>query len=249
MRTRVGVIDRSVVILDALRFRPRSLPELVEATQLPRPTVHRLATALEAHGLLIKNGGRWSLGPRLHALGAFAGGGHTIREAARPALLQLRDFTGESSQLYVRRGSERLCIDAVESTEELRTIVPMGALLPLAMGSAGKVFLAWMPEHEVRAVHPRFHGAGGMMVEDVEGIARHLAAVRRQGWSESAEERESGVASVSAPIFDGHGSLTAVVSVSGPVMRTGRRPGKHYASAVVSAARRIEQALGVGEPA
>ena len=49
----VGVIDKSVAILEALAERgPSSLAELVEATGFSRPTTHRLAVALETHGLV-----------------------------------------------------------------------------------------------------------------------------------------------------------------------------------------------------
>ncbi len=60
---------------------------------------------------------------------------------AHPALDRLSEATGESAQLYVRSVDERVCVDAVESPSELRTIVAVGAELPLTKGSAGKLFL------------------------------------------------------------------------------------------------------------
>jgi DNA-binding IclR family transcriptional regulator len=65
---------------------------------------------------------------------------------------------------------------------------------------------------------------------------------RRQGWAESVEEREAGVASVSAPVVVG-GEVIAAVSVSGPVERTTRQPGQKYAAAVVAAADAIGRAM------
>jgi DNA-binding IclR family transcriptional regulator len=59
----------------------------------------------------------------------------------------------------------------------------------------------------------------------------------------SVEERERGVASVSAPVRDADGRVLAAVSVSGPVERTTRSPGERYGEAVEAAARRIEAAL------
>ncbi len=61
--------------------------------------------------------------------------------AALPALAALRDATGESTQLYVREHQQRICVAALESPHGLRTIVPLGAALPLDRGSAGKVLL------------------------------------------------------------------------------------------------------------
>ena len=201
----IGVLDKAVAVLDALEAGPRSLVELVSAAGLPRATAHRLAVALEAHGLVGRDGeGRFVLGPRLSLL--------SLPLLARPALEALRDVTGESAQLYVRRGERRLCVEALESPHGLRTIVPVGALLPLEVGSAGK-------------------------------ILRGEAAALKRGWAESVEERERGVASVSAPVWE-DGAVVAAVSVSGPIERTTRSPGRRYAKAVVNAARAVERAMG-----
>ena len=55
------------------------------------------------------------------------------------------------------------------------------------------------------------------------------------------EERQKGVASVSSPVYE-DGRVAAAVSVSGPVERTTRAPGRRYAKAVLDAARAIEAA-------
>jgi DNA-binding IclR family transcriptional regulator len=205
----VGVLDKAVTILDALEERPLALAGLVEVTGIPRPTAHRLATALEDHGLVRRDGrGRFTLGLRLVALGHAAAGELPITEAARPALEELREVTGESVQLYVRDGDRRVCTLSLESPHGLRTIVPLGAVLPLDRGSAGKVLRGeWT----------------------------------RQGWAESVGEREAGVASVSAPVLDAAGSVLAAVSVSGPIERITRTPGRRYGSAVVAAATGVAQ--------
>lgn len=197
----MGVLDKAIAIIDALETGPRSLAGLVEATGLSRATAHRLASALEVHGFVARDrAGRFCLGPRLVRadLAALAG----------PALDRLRDATGESVQLYVRRGGQRLCLAALESPHGLRTIVPVGALLPLELGSAGRV---------------------------LSGDGR--------GWVQSVEERQRGVASVSAPVHAPDGTVVAAVSVSGPIERTTRAPGRRYARAVVAAAREIEDVL------
>jgi len=209
----VGVLDKAVAVLAALEAGPRSLGELVGGTGLPRATAHRLAVALEAHDLVRRDGdGRFALGLRLAALGRAAAAGFPLAELARPALERLRAATGESVQLYVRDGAARRCVASLDSPNELRTIVPVGALLPLDRGSAGKVL------------------AGD-------------AAARRRGWAESVGEREAGVASVSAPVAGADGSVVAAVSVSGPIERTTRQPGRRYAAAVAAAAAEIAAAI------
>jgi DNA-binding IclR family transcriptional regulator len=75
-------------------------------------------------------------------------------------------------------------------------------------------------------------------------VLRPDAATRRRGWAQSVEEREPGVASVSAPVMDGD-DVVAAVSVSGPVGRMTRSPGRLHAAAVVAAARAVEERAGL----
>lgn len=212
----VGVIDKSAALLAALESGPKSLIELTGATSMSRATAHRLAVALERHGLVRRDAsGRFTLGVRLVALGRSAAEGMPIARAAADALETLRDATGESVQLYVREGDRRVCIAALESPHGLRTIVSLGASFPLGIGSAGRVL------------------ADGFEPDD------------RGPWVQSVAEREAGVASVSAPVRSIDGSVVAAVSVSGPIERTSRQPGRRYGDALVSAARDIEVAAGL----
>ncbi len=160
----IGVLDKAVSVLDAVEAGPRTLAGLVEATGLSRATAHRLALALEVHGLLARDAaGRFVLGPRLTGL--------DLPALARPALEALRDATGESAQLYVRRGDRRLCVLSLESPHGLRTIVPVGMSLPLDVGSAGKVLRG-----DAGDVGPERRGAGaGRGVGERPGARRHGA--------------------------------------------------------------------------
>jgi DNA-binding IclR family transcriptional regulator len=208
----VGVLDKAMAVMSSVERGPKALAELVRDTKLARPTAHRLAVALEAHGLLRRDDeGRFALGPRAVSLGRAAAAAFPLREVAVPALRALRDQTQESVQLYVRDGEQRICVASLQSPHGLRTIVDEGAALPLRAGSGGAVLL-------------------------------ERPAVLTQGWAESVGEREAGVASVSAPVLD-RGRVVAAVSVSGPIERLSRTPGARYATAVMAAARAIEQAI------
>ncbi len=136
----VGVLDKALVVLGALEVEPRSLGDLVAVTGFPRATAHRLAVALEAHGLVRRDGdGRFCLGYRLVSLGRAAATGGVLIDLAEPVLAGLRARTAESVQLFVRDGRERVCLVSLESPNELRTTVEVGARLPLDRGSAGEV--------------------------------------------------------------------------------------------------------------
>lgn len=228
----VGVLDKAAVILGALASGPATLAGLVAATGLARPTAHRLATALERHRLVARDlKGRFVLGPRLAELSAVAGE-DCLLAAAGPVLTALRDTTGESAQLYRRQGEMRVCVAAAERSAGLRDIVPVGAVLPMKVGSAAQVLLAW---EEPERYH---HGLQGARF-----TATALSGVRRRGWAQSIGEREPGMASVSAPVRDAAHRVVAALTLTGPVQRLTRHPGAQLAKVAVDAADRLTEAM------
>mgnify|MGYP000188304479 FL=1 len=228
----VGVLDKAVRILGVLESGPHSLSELVAATKIARPTAHRLAVALEFHRLVARDlNGRFILGPRPGELSASAGEDRLLA-AATPALTALRDATGESAQLYRRQGDMRICVAAAERLSGLRDSVPVGASLTMTAGSAAQILLAW-------ADSEKLHRG----LKNARFTAAHLAADRRRGWAQSVGEREAGVASVSAPVRGPNGKVIAAVSISGPIERLGRQPGRLHAASVVATATRLSEHL------
>jgi DNA-binding IclR family transcriptional regulator len=180
----VGVLDKAFAVLAALEERPRSLAELVDATGLSRATAHRLATALEAHGVVRRDGARFALGVRLVALGQAALGAVPLAAAATEALAELRDATGESVQLYVREGDRRVCVAALQSPHGLRTIVPLGAALPLGVGSAGRLLADGEPppgDGWVASVGEREAGVASVSAPVRDAGGRIVAAVSVSG--------------------------------------------------------------------
>ena len=111
-------------------------------------------------------------------------------------------------------------------------MVPVGRQLPLTSGSAARVFAAFADVHVPDAIFSE---------HDVE-------LARTNGYSESIEERESDLASVSAPVFDGAGNFIAVLSVSGSAERFRPSPAEKFADVLVSASNRLSAALSNGTP-
>jgi DNA-binding IclR family transcriptional regulator len=227
----IGVVDKVVVILEAVAQAPCSLADLVATTDLPRATAHRLAVALEVHRLLARDAdGRFVPGPRLGELSAALPDPLVL--AAGPVLSWVRDESGESAQLYRAEGADRVCVAVAERSTGLRTTVPVGAHLPLTAGSGAQVLAAWRSDPGLDDLLAR-----------AEFNERNLADVRRRGWAQTVGQREAGVASVSAPVFDSSGAVVAALSISGPIERLGRSPGPRFAPLLVRGARRITAAI------
>lgn len=232
----VGVLDKAASVLNALESGPATLAQLVAATHLARPTAHRLAVALEFHRFVARDmQGHFVLGPRLAELSSAAGEDRLLA-SAMPVLVALRDHTKESSQLYRRQGDQRICVAAAERPMGLRDSIPAGATLSMKAGSAAQILLAW---EEPDRLHRGLIGASFN--------ATMLSAVRRRGWAQSIGERESGVASVSAPVRSSSGRVIAALSISGPIERMGRQPGRIHGPAVMAAANKLAELLKKAE--
>lgn len=131
--TGVGVLDKSMSIVDAVELAPMTASEIAQKLGVNLSTTHRLAMALVEHGLLSRDrDARFSPGIRFDS--------SRLAVASRPILARLRDRTSETAQLWARRGSSRVCIESAEAPHELRVTLPSGWVLPLAEGgSAGRV--------------------------------------------------------------------------------------------------------------
>ncbi|ALA67168.1 IclR family transcriptional regulator [Corynebacterium lactis] len=227
----IKVLDRSVLILKAVADHPRTLAELCEDTGLPRATAHRLATALEVHRLVTRTpDGRWTTGPGLTEITPVTT--DLLADAAAHILPRLVEASGESVQLYRLTGDTRTCIASMEPATGLRNTVPVGSRMPLTAGSAARVLLAFGPVDLAERLLP-----------EADFTQQDLEDCRRLGWSESMGERDPALASVSAPVFDAHRRMIAVLSVSGPVERMLPSPYQCWGTQVLEAAKEMSSRL------
>lgn len=201
-------LERAASVLDVVELAPATASEIARRTGLSVSTAHRLAVALAELGFLDRgDDARFRLGRRFHR--------STLEQAAGGALVRLRDETGESAQLWVRDGDERVCLVTADSEHELRATLPRGARLALPAGSAGR-----------------------LLAEDPAA----WEDVRSSGWVESIGRRTPGLASVSAPVVIGD-AVVAAVCLALPWTRAEGGPGLLHGARVVAAAERIALAL------
>src|SRR5437867_943105 len=123
-----SVVGRIGTLLRALAAREpdgASTTDLAGATALPRPTAHRLLTALREEGLVERDesSGAWHLGPECFLLGAAATSRHDITPIARESVLRIARETGESAFFSVRRGNETVCVLREDGSFPIRSHV------------------------------------------------------------------------------------------------------------------------------
>ena len=129
-------------------------PSWPAALAMGKSTVHRLCATLAAGGLLDHNAetGRYRLGLRLYELGTLVSAHMDLHDAAGPALLEVRNRTGETVQLAVLDGREVVYVERLESSHTVRLFGRVGHRNSAHCTATGKVLLAHLPDAELDAL-------------------------------------------------------------------------------------------------
>ena len=232
-KTDVGVLDRIVAILHTFTQGSTLLSpqDISKSTRLPLPTVYRLCQAMSEQGLLEKDGQHFRLGITLLHLGALVAEGIDLRGQTLPHLRWLNEQTGENAELHVRHGEARIVLETVRSAHSLRPFASIGAPLPLHLGAAGKVLLAWLPPSERERL-----------------IDRGMTSFASSQTFDRDAERASGVAAIAAPLFDAQKRVVGAIALTAPSIRLSAKQRQLFIPLVCEAAYRTSTDLGYTGP-
>ncbi len=212
-KNHVAVIAKMIDLLDTLTSGDFVNPTmLAKELQLPRTTVYRILKTLMAKGVLTEE---YQPGPRLLKWVSRVQPQLSLERLSRPSLERLvREFR-ETASVYVRIGASRVCIVRQEGLEDVRHSVAVGVPMPLHVGSAGRILLAWAAPHERQDLV-----AASVNATQI-GESHPLpdwSRIQAQGWAVTLGERDPILASVSVPIFVNQ-EVHAALSISGPKQR------------------------------
>lgn len=238
----VGSVQRAIDVLDALAEARTELGtnEIARRTGVNVSTISRLLSTLTTAGLVqhIPSTGRYRLGIRILQLAGAAREGLDVQGMARPLLEELTAITGETATLSLPGTVDLLTVDFVPSPQSVRSVAQVGRNSVAHATAAGKVLLAWggrLPDGELVRYTER-------TTVDRDALAQEIDRVRERGWAQAVGEREEDLNGVAVPVFDGTGTLTAVLGVQGPAgrftpraMRAAIEPLTERAAALASA--------------
>ena len=211
-------VERTLHLLSILEEArtPLTLTEISVSAKLQKSTVQRLLAVLEQYGYAEKRSGRYHLGPITLPLAYSYLMSSELSLASLPVLQELATATTETASLFVRVENFRVAVQRVEGIHPLRYVLPIGRRLPLHMG-VGKVLAAGMPDRELSELVYNISEvkyADGRVISNQE-LLKELLKVRAQGYAVSRNEREMGVSSIAAPVFDASKEVVAAVSIAG----------------------------------
>ncbi len=245
----VSAVERGIQILRAFESRDEySLTELVSLLSLNKSTAFGILQTLTDHRFLSRDPQtlRYRLGPALIRLGHLAHEQTDVRRLARPHMELLVLETRKSVLLGTFHEDSVTIIDKVDPVGTLHVSAAIGQQIPLAAGSFGRVFLAWLPESRVDQLISR-HGLEAFTpasITNPDAYKAELATVRERGYSvDDTEEYLLGVRAVSVPLMGPEG-VVAGLTIVGFTSRIGDQPGEQAIKAALSAAQEISTRLG-----
>jgi IclR family transcriptional regulator, KDG regulon repressor len=245
------MLNRTVLILECFtQDRPElGVREVSRLIAVPSSATGRLMAAMKNLGILSQNLATktYSLGPRVLSWAGIYLSTSDIRNLAYPHLKSLHDSTHETISLYILDGNERVCIERLESTQNIRFVAPrIGRHLPLHAGSAGKVMLAYLPafrQEEILTAAPLARLTDKTIV-DPDLLRAEFCLIRKQGYAVSYGEWILDASGIAAPIFERNGEIAAALTISGPTQRFTDEILPDYIAQVVRVAAAISNGLG-----
>ena len=248
-----AILDRAIKIINFIVSESRSvtIPEVVEAVQLPRPTVHRICRTLESMGLLARDltPNRLSVGPAMTKL-SFAALASTNGALPRRTILRrVVTQVNETVSLTVLDHDELVFLDRIESSNPLRLQLFPGSRVPLHCTSAGKLFMAMKPAAHRRKLigNCTFQRFTDNTITNMVELEKELAKIRAAKASTDNQEYIEGLSAFAVPVLDPQGRMIAAISVNGPSTRLRLENGNEFISALRRAAQELSSCLAETE--
>ena len=202
-----------------------SLQSLVEETNIPKPTLHRMLQQLESAGLLSRSedSRQYGTGVRLRKLAENLLLNDTFHGARHGVLRALVNEVGESCNLTALSGSEVMYLDRVETPAPLRFYLHSGSRVPVHCSASGKVFLAGMtPAQRQRLLaHAPLEAFTPKTLTDLAALEEEIKQVKRQGYALDNEEFLPGLLCVAVLVPSASGRSNLCVAAQAPIMRLG----------------------------
>ena len=197
---------------------PVSLTQIAKATGMTPSKVHRYLVSLSRAGLIAqsRDSGRYDLGPALRQLGMAA-----LRRTDEVGLVSdglpgLRDRTSHAVNLAIWSDHGPVNVRWQYGSHMLPITVRIGAIMPLATTSVGRVFLAHLPDTLTEPIlrADADHALGTTELERIK------SEVLRTGYAKTTNAMIPDITSVAAPVIADTIPMPLAVAVAMPARST-----------------------------
>ncbi len=208
-------IDRAMSVIQVLVSDSTenwlSITELSQECQLPISSMHRVLKAMSKHGLIQQDEQtkQYGLGNIWLEYGLKMYDRMDYISKIRPELERLMNTVEESVYLSQPTGNEALVIERIDCEKnQIRVHDQLGSRIPLHIGGANKVMLAYMSPKQAKKIVDEL-----LPEQDRPAFFATLQETKRKGYGMSHGERMEGTSSVAAPILNHFGEVHGAVSI------------------------------------
>lgn len=241
-------LDRGLRILELLVKEGGDLPlgEIAQRGGLAPATTYRLLQTLMGRGYVQQaSSGRYQHGPKILELAGQVLTSMDYSLHARPALLQLQEWTPETIHFGVLAGDHAQYVDKLEGRRPYRIASVVGMSLDLHSTAIGKCILAFLPaDQKARLLDRPLAARTPRTITDVRTLNLELDRIRGFGYCIDDEEDREGVRCIGAPVFNHNGDAIGGISVSGPTFHFAMSDAAKLAPHLLAAARDVSLSLG-----
>ncbi|MGB3413263.1 MAG: IclR family transcriptional regulator [Microbacteriaceae bacterium] len=221
---RLASLALGLEIIDLLIARDQlTVTQVAESLGVPRSRAHRSLTTLVSQGYALPASAHkgYVAGPKILRLSGPQAMGARSRFRLRPVLQDIFEATGEAVHSSVLLGRELLVVDGRRSRYVHDIGLRVGMIAPAHAMAGGKLLLSYLSEQQLHSLYPEeeLPRRGPQTLSTRRQLQAELKSIRRQGYSQTVQESESGVNSIGM-LLSGNSwrSRTAVV-VSVPIER------------------------------
>ena len=203
--TRVRALQKGLEILKYIMNADRevSIQEIQTAVGFNvSTTYHQLNTLIDA-GFVTQNKATklYGIGLALYLHGMIHYESENYLRRLDPILEACMQLTGETTNLFVCKENEVICVRGVESDQTLKASLKIGRRLPVQETAAGRVFIAFSntaegSNHTTKKidVHPQL-------------TSEKIVSYRANGFITEIDEYDPMITAIAAPVFSDHGDL------------------------------------------
>ena len=246
---RIPTNMRTLLLLEALGHSDKAMTptEMNASVGLPKQTVHRLCTTLEAEGFLVRDGDgkgyRAARRTRLMSAGLLHASWANI--ARHQVLSEIAKTVGETVNYVVPEEAGMRYLDRVDTDWSFRIQLPVGTNVPFHCTASGKVFMASLtPKARVAFVTAlTLSGHTRKTHVSAEALMAELKQIAKQGYAEDDEEFLDDMVAVAVPIRDLTGRYVASLAVHGPTQRMSLSHARDMLPVLQSGAEKLRDAL------
>jgi len=217
-------------------------------TKMPISSLYRFLSTLTGAGYLEYEPStkKYSLGAKLILLGNLALESLDIVKISAPYMETLKEKTGETITLFVRRGLRKVCVSKVESDYSIRYTAKLGQPNYLHAGASGKILLSGLSKEILDAIEREtgFPRMTDKTITERSELETSLEEVKKKGFAISSGERQEGSAGIGVPVYDFKGEVVASLNISLPAERLSSEKTEVWVHLLMDAGMAISKKMG-----